>query len=105
MRTLDEVIDMLDKYQQRASYGAVAKNVDRGGGANGLMQGRPPSRHDSWVVAKNTNSKRGARRGWPTGYADSDIHPACFKEVRSSPNIFIDDPDDLRLWLDQKTRS
>jgi hypothetical protein len=98
MWTLDEVIARLDEYHQRASYGAVAAVVGRST-PRGLMKGRDGGTANSWVVAKSTNRESGSRRGRPTGFTDAQLHPECRRQVRETPNDFIDDPDELRLWL------
>ena len=99
---LDDVIDMLDKQHQRASYGAVAGIF--GVAPNGLMVGRPRNHEHSWVVAATNNRQTGSRRGWPTGYADVQIHPECVRQIRESPENFIKDTNDLSQWLIGKTK-
>jgi hypothetical protein len=98
---LDKIVALLNEHQQRATYGAVAEVVGAGA-ARGLMQGRTMSREDSWVVAKKSDRKSGARRGWPTGYPDDQIHPECLRQIRADPGGFIGDADELRRWVERK---
>jgi hypothetical protein len=100
--TLDEVIALLQRHQQRASYGAVAGVVD--GRARGLMTGRPKCPGDSWVVAGRTSAKLDARKGYPTGYTDDEIDGACLAQIRSHPDRFIRDPSELRKWIGDHTQ-
>lgn len=79
MYTLDEIIEILNKYQQRATYGAVAGVLGRP--PRGLMTGRDICEKNSWVVARRTNNRTGARRGWPTGYKDKQIHRECKRQI------------------------
>ena len=63
--SLDEVLDLLDRYHQRATYGAVGAVVDRP--PYFLMAGRPCDTRHSWVVSQKTHL--------PTGYCEKDMHP------------------------------
>ena len=81
MWTLDEIVRLLQKHRQRATFGAVAGVLKRA--ARGLMKGRPRCRRDSWVVAQDKRQKSGARRGWPTGYSEDEIDPACLVRART----------------------
>lgn len=101
MLTLDEMVALLNEHRQRATYGAVA-GVVGAGAARGVMQGRTMSREDSWVVAKATDRKSGARRGSPTGYPDDQIHPERLQQIKADPGHFIDDADDLQRWVERK---
>jgi hypothetical protein len=94
--TLDDIINLLSSHHQRATYGAVAGVLDMA--ANGLVNGRPRSHKDSWIVAK-TDNKSGSREGWPTGYTDDEIAPACLKQIRGDLKGFIGNADELREWL------
>jgi hypothetical protein len=96
--TLDAVIALLNEHRQRATYGAIA-GVINAGTTRRLMKGRTGAYENSWVVAKRTNRKAGSRRGWPTGYVESDIHPDCLHQIRTCPNDILDDEDALRKWL------
>jgi hypothetical protein len=96
--TLDAVVALLNEHRQRATYGAIA-DVIGAATPRQLMKGRTGAYENSWVVAKRTSRKLGSRRGWPTGYVESDIHPDCLYQIRNTPNDIIDDADDLRRWL------
>ncbi len=65
-RQLDDVLDLLDRYHQRATYGAVGGVVDRPPAF--LMSGLPRNHRHSWVVNAETLL--------PTGYVDAEMHPA-----------------------------
>src|SRR5947208_1437068 len=98
MWTVDEVIARLNERRQRATYGAVAEVV-KAGAPQGLMKGRMASYEDSWVVAKKTDRKSGSRRGRPTGYPDSQIHPECLRQIRDRRADSIETATALRQWL------
>jgi hypothetical protein len=83
--SLDEVVDLLVKYQQRATYGAVAAVV--GGSPRSLLQGRPRDRRYSWIVNRDT--------GLPTGYDNSLVDPQIHAR-----DVILDTEPDLRDWLD-----
>lgn len=97
MCKLDEIIYLLNKHQQRATYGAVAGVLGRS--ARGLMKGRDHCTRDSWVVATRTNSRSGARRGWPTTYKDHEIHPECMKQINENVANFIHETKELEKKL------
>ena len=97
MWTLNDIVRLLNKHHQRATYGAVAGVL--GVSARGIMNGRTPCDQDSWIVAKTTSRKTGSRRGWPTGYTDAQIHSECLRQIHRNPAGFIDDEDDLEQWL------
>jgi hypothetical protein len=82
--SLDEILDQLDRYHQRATYGAVGRLVDRP--AAYLMAGRPRDHRHSWVVNQDTHL--------PTGYTEEQMHPAL-----QSRDEVIRDPDELAHWL------
>jgi hypothetical protein len=86
MHTLENVLDQLDRWHQRATYGAVAAVT--GGSAQSLMRHRSPCPRDSWVV--NARTKR------PTGYADGDTHPALLER----PEV-INTGGALEAWMDE----
>jgi hypothetical protein len=86
VHTLGDVLDQLDRWHQRATYGAVAGAT--GGTAQSLMRGRVPCPRDSWVV--NARSKR------PTGYAEADTHPALLERSH-----VISTPAELDAWMDE----
>jgi hypothetical protein len=98
---LDTIIARLAASQQRATYGAVGGVLGRV--AKGLMAGRTNSRADSWVVAATDDARSGSRRGWPTGYTDAEIDPACLAQCRSGPAAMIDAAGHLREWLTSGT--
>ena len=65
-RQLDDVIDLLDRFHQRATYGAVGGVVNR---PPAFLMNDPPRNHrHSWVVNAETLL--------PTKYVDAEIHPA-----------------------------
>jgi hypothetical protein len=61
--SLDEILDALDRYRQRATYGAVGKLVDRP--PLFLMAKRPRDFRHAWVVSAAT--------GLPTNYGPKDM--------------------------------
>lgn len=67
--TLDEVIALLARHHQRATYGAVAGVVDRPPAF--LMGGLPRDHRNSWVVNQETHL--------PTGYTPEQMDPALFE--------------------------
>ena len=83
-RPLDAVLDQLQRFEQRATYGAVADVV--GGIAQGVMQGRPKTPRHSWVVSKAT--------GLPTGYREHEAAPT----LRGRSHV-IASGRELRAWL------
>lgn len=86
---LDDVLDLLNRHRQRATYGAVGGVVDRP--PTFLMGGRPRDHRHSWVVNQET--------GLPTGYSEEEMHP----ELRSSTEA-LRRPEELEAWL-RDTRS
>ena len=64
--TFDDIVDALDRYHQRATYGAVGGVLDQAPAF--LMNGLPRSPRYSWVVNAETLL--------PTGYTDEQMHPA-----------------------------
>lgn len=84
MASLDEVLDALDRYHQRATYGAVGRFIGRP--ASFIMQGCPRNRRHSWVVNQET--------GLPTGYLPEETHPALTSQAR-----IIRTAAELRTWL------
>jgi hypothetical protein len=69
--SLDDILDALDRHRQRATYGAVAKLVDRP--PFFLMAGRPRDFRHAWVV--------NAATGVPTNYGPDDM-PADLRRRR-----------------------
>lgn len=83
-RTLDGILDQLDRFHQRATYGAVAALTDRP--AQYLMNGRPRDPRHSWVVNHETRL--------PTGYFKDQIHPDIISRER-----ILSSAEDLETWL------
>jgi hypothetical protein len=81
---LDEIVGLLNRHRQRATYGAAAAIVDRPPAF--LMGGRPRDHRHSWIVNQET--------GLPTGYSEADMHP----ELCSNPNV-IKASFQLENWL------
>src|SRR4051812_44803080 len=81
---LDGVIAALNQHQQRATYSAVAALLNQS--PRLLMQKRPRSQEDSWIVSKTT--------GRPTGYADTDVHPDLMAK-----QTILTTRDELAAWL------
>jgi hypothetical protein len=87
---LADIVSMLSKHHQRATYGAVAGLV--GGLARSLMSGQPKSRANSWIVS--------ARTGRPTGYVPGEIDRA----LESRPEV-LSTPEELAAWLREHSGS
>ena len=83
--TLDSIVEQLDKYQQRATYGAVARLLGRP--PRGLMQGRSRSQRDCWIVSGSD--------GMPTGYEPEQLAAG----IKSRERI-LRSPEDLLAWLE-----
>ena len=83
-RPLDAILDQLQHFEQRATYGAVADVI--GGIAQGVMQGRPKTPRHSWVVSKAT--------GLPTGYREHEVAPTLRRRSQ-----VIATGRELRAWL------
>jgi len=81
---LDEIVDLLNRHKQRATYGAVGAVVDRP--PSFLMAGRPRDHRHSWIVNQETEL--------PTGYGEADMHP----DLRSKPHV-IKTSQQLEHWL------
>lgn len=84
MVSLDEVLDALDRFHQRATYGAVAGVIGRP--PVSVLKDRPRNQRHSWVVNQET--------GMPTGYLPEELHPALTSQVR----VMRTAPE-LRTWL------
>jgi hypothetical protein len=82
--TLDSILDDLDRYHQRATYGAVAGVVDSS--PRSLMTGRDRDPRSSWIVRRET--------GEPTGYTVEQKHSALGEREK-----ILSSPDELRVWL------
>lgn len=82
--TIDSIVDQLDRFRQRATYGAVAALVNRS--PRNLMDNRSRSQRDSWVVSRQS--------GMPTGYEPEQLHP----EITSRETI-LSTREALESWL------
>jgi len=82
--TVDVILDQLDQFHQRATYGAVAGVVDSS--PRSLMLGRDRNPRSSWIVNRNT--------GQPTGYSEEQKDGSLTERQR-----IIGSPDELRDWL------
>ena len=78
------VVELLDLYGQRATYGAVGGVVGRP--AQSVMQGQPKTHRNSWVVS--------ATHLTPTGYDEAERDPRLF-----SRNTVLRTPEALAAWL------
>ena len=83
--SIDSIVDELERFHQRATYGAVASLLKRA--PRNLMQGRSRSVRDSWIVSGNT--------GLPTGYEPGQMDP----EIKSREAV-IRSANDLSVWLE-----
>lgn len=82
--TLDQILDQLDRFHQRATYDAVAELIDRP--AHYLRNGRPRDPRNSWVVDQDT---------WlPTGYFKDQVH----RDIISRERI-LSSAKQLESWL------
>jgi len=81
--SLDAILDELNRYHQRATYGAVAALVDRP--ALYLMGGQPRDERHSWVVNQDTRM--------PSGYSKTETHP----EIISRATVLS--AEELERWL------
>jgi hypothetical protein len=82
--SIDSIIDQLDRFRQRATYGAVAALLNRA--PRNLMSGRARSQRESWIVSRND--------GMPTGYQPDQVHP----EIGSRDQI-LKSGEELASWL------
>jgi hypothetical protein len=82
--TIDSIVNQLDRFNQRATYGAVAAVVNKS--PRNLMDKRSRSQRDSWVVSRQS--------GMPTGYDPEQLHPA----IQSREKV-ISTREDLESWL------
>ncbi len=81
---LDEILERLEHYRQRATFGAVAGFL--GCQPYTLFDGYPRNRRTSWVVNKDS--------GEPTGFNKSAMHP----DLHKNPHI-ITNSNELKRWL------
>lgn len=86
--SLDSIVEQLDHFQQRATYGAVAGVLNLS--PRNLMAGRTRNQRDSWIVTHHT--------GLPTGYKVDQVHP----EIGSREEI-LNSAKDLSDWLENPT--
>lgn len=82
--TIDSIVEQLDSFHQRATYGAVASIVNRS--PRNLMDKRSRSPRDSWVVSH--------ANGTPTGYEPEQLHPELMSRER-----VISTREELEAWL------
>lgn len=82
--TVDSILDQLDHFRQRATYGAVAGVVDSS--PRSLMSGRERDQRSSWIVSR--------KDGLPTGYEPDQTHP----DIQARDQI-LGNPEALRTWL------
>ena len=82
--TLDQILDLLDRFHQRATYEAVAELIDKP--PHYLRNGRPRDPRNSWIVDRDT---------WlPTGYFKDQIH----RDIISRERI-LSSAKQLESWL------
>ena len=84
-QNLDSILDQLDRFHQRATYGAVAAVVNSS--PRSLMSGRQRDPRSSWIVSR--------KDGLPTGYEPDQTHP----DIASREEI-LGTPEALRSWLE-----
>jgi hypothetical protein len=84
--TLDEILEVLERHRQRATFGAVAGVLGRD--PRSLFSGYARTPRTAWVVNKSS--------GLPTGTKPEDYPPGLLQSER-----IIDMSDDLNLWLRQ----
>ena len=82
--TLDSILDQLNQFHQRATYGAVAGVVNSS--PRSLMSGRDRDQRSSWVVSRES--------GHPSSYSEEQKHEALTERER-----IIGSPEELRVWL------
>jgi hypothetical protein len=89
MRSLESILELLQRHRQRATYGAVAALVGRT--PRNLMQGLPRDWLHSWVVNQDT--------GLPSEYPAGKIHPAIKERAE-----ILSSEQELVAWLELKRR-
>jgi hypothetical protein len=82
--TLDSIVQQLDRFHQRATYGAVAALLNRS--PRNLMGKRSRAPRDSWIVGHST--------GLPSGYEPEQLHPELTTRGR-----VISTREELESWL------
>lgn len=88
--SLEDIVDLLDRHGQRATYGAVAAVL--GQSPRSLLRGRERGRQFSWIVNRES--------GMPTGYKEDQIDP----RLRESGPVLETDAE-LREWLETPRES
>jgi hypothetical protein len=83
--SVDSIVEELDRFRQRATYGAVAAVLNRS--PRNLMSGRSRNQRDSWIVSN--------KDGLPTGYEPDQVHP----DIESREHI-LRSADELGSWLE-----
>ena len=83
--SIDTIAEQLDRFRQRATYGAVAAMLNRS--PRNLMSGRTRSQRDSWIVS--------SKDGMPTGYEPDQVHP----EIKSRDQV-LRSGEELGSWLE-----
>ena len=84
-QSIDSIVEQLDRFRQRATYGAVAGVLKLS--PRNLMSGRSRNQRDSWIVSRND--------GMPTGYEPDQVHP----EIKSREQV-LSSAEDLATWLE-----
>ena len=82
--TVDSILEQLERFHQRATYGAVAAVVNSS--PRSLMKGRERSPRSSWIVNRES--------GEPSGYPDEQIHTSLKERDQ-----ILDNAESLRAWL------
>lgn len=82
--SLEEILDALNRFHQRATYGAVGGVLDRS--PQNVMSRSPRDARHSWVV--NTETRM------PTGYRKTEIHPDIIERAK-----VLTTPEELEGWL------
>lgn len=84
-RTRHAILEQLDRFHQRATYGALAGVL--GKTPRSVMQGLLRNWRHSWIVNQDT--------GEPSDYHKLRKHPALKER-----DAILDSPRDLTAWLD-----
>ncbi len=84
-RSVHSIVEILDQFHQRATYGAVAALADKP--AQSVMQGLPRDTRHCWVVNKRT--------GEPTDYDPQQKHSALREKLE-----ILATEERLAAWLD-----
>ncbi len=83
--SIDSIVVQLDRFRQRATYGAVAGVLKLS--PRNLMSGRSRNQRDSWIVSRYD--------GMPTGYEPGQVHP----EIKAREHV-LSSTEDLATWLE-----